>query len=143
MSKKNIVLFVILILTVVGSVGYLVFTIASNGIVPTHEIKFVTNGGSVVQNQIVKSGSEVVRPDDPVKEDYYFTTWVMDGKVYDFSTPVTNSITLYAAWQKSDNVYLVDFITNCDVEIKQAVVIKGSLLSEPVGLEKEGYMLDG
>ena len=117
MSKKNIVLFVILILTVVGSVGYLVFTIASNGIVPTHEIKFVTNGGSAIANQIVKSGDEAVRPDNPIKEDYYFTTWVMDGEVYDFSKPVTNSITLYAAWQKSDNVYLVDFVTNCESHI--------------------------
>lgn len=42
------------------------------------------------------------RPWDPVRNGYDFLYWALDGKEYDFSTPVTEDIVLRAVWALSD-----------------------------------------
>ena len=64
-------------------------------------VTFYPNGGSEVATDYVESGTPVARPADPTKDGYRFDGWYADpelSQLYDFSTPVTSSITLYAKW---------------------------------------------
>ncbi len=67
-------------------------------------VTFYTDGGSAVASAHVESGSTVAKPADPTKSGYRFEGWYADHELkqlYDFSTPVTASITLYAKWTKT------------------------------------------
>ncbi len=50
----------------------------------------------------VEPDSTVTRPIDPIRNGYTFLYWALDGKEYDFSTPVTGDIVLKAVWALSD-----------------------------------------
>ena len=48
-------------------------------------------------------GNRVIRPQDPVREGYTFDGWYLDAEgtqAYDFATPVTGDLTLFAKWTK-------------------------------------------
>ena len=71
----------------------------------TFTVTFNTNGGSEVPAQEVKSGETATEPADPTKDGYNFKGWFTDEALtseYDFSTPVTSDITLYAKWTKKN-----------------------------------------
>ena len=66
-----------------------------------YTVTFNSNGGSAVADQDVESGQTVTRPNDPARNGCVFDGWYTDPSLtqaYDFSTPVTGSLTLYAAW---------------------------------------------
>ena len=69
--------------------------------VPTYEVGFDSNGGSAVTAQTVQIGKLATEPAAPTREGYTFAGWLLDGEKYDFSTPVTGSITLAASWTKN------------------------------------------
>lgn len=60
-------------------------------------ISFDSDGGTPVAEQKALN-SPAIKPDDPTKDGYDFVEWLKDGKAYDFSTPVTENITLTARW---------------------------------------------
>lgn len=65
-------------------------------------VTFVTNSNCVIENQIIPEGQRAERPDDPTKEGYTFEGWYSDYTLtseYDFSTIITNDITIYAKWK--------------------------------------------
>lgn len=65
----------------------------------TYTVTFVSNGGSTVDSQTVKLGSQATRPEDPTKSGYLFQYWEQeDGNEYDFDTPVTADLTLMSVW---------------------------------------------
>ena len=65
-------------------------------------VTFDTAGGSEVPSQTVPYGGKATEPDeDPIRKGYSFDCWCSDkdGKeVFDFNTPITGDITLYARW---------------------------------------------
>ena len=64
-------------------------------------VEFETNGGSPVSSQVVDYGYTVAKPADPEKTGYDFGGWYTDKNCtdpFDFSTPITEDITLYAKW---------------------------------------------
>jgi uncharacterized repeat protein (TIGR02543 family) len=71
-------------------------------------VTFETNGGSAVPSQYVEKGHKAVKPADPSKPstdtiEYVFAGWYSDSQLtasYDFETPVTTDITLYAKWDE-------------------------------------------
>jgi uncharacterized repeat protein (TIGR02543 family) len=67
----------------------------------TYQVEFDTDGGTDVEIQMVKKGEKATKPSDPLKDDYDFVTWVLDGEEYDFDTPVTSDLVIYAKWEKS------------------------------------------
>ncbi len=67
----------------------------------THTVKFRTNGGSSIPMQTVEDGRTVGRPTDPTRPGHTFAGWLLDGRPYDFSTPVTGDIILDAAWEET------------------------------------------
>ena len=64
-------------------------------------VTFNTMGGSAVAAQQVLDGSKVTKPADPTREGFAFVNWYKDSgyqNVYDFNTPVTGNLILYAKW---------------------------------------------
>lgn len=63
-------------------------------------VKFDTQGGSVVESQIVGKGAKANMPEEPVRVGYIFEGWYCDGELFDFDTEITADITLTAVWTK-------------------------------------------
>ncbi len=63
-----------------------------------YTVSFDSKGGTKVDSQIVEHGSTATKPRNPHRNDYTFKGWYLDGKKFDFSTPITGDITLVARW---------------------------------------------
>lgn len=66
-----------------------------------HTVKFETDGGSVISDHMVLNGKclEEDQIPTPEKTGYTFEGWLLPGGYcYDFSTPVTEDLTLTAKW---------------------------------------------
>ncbi|WP_411735586.1 InlB B-repeat-containing protein [Paenibacillus sp. M2] len=64
-------------------------------------VDFDSNGGAAVGSQTVVTGNQAVAPAAPKWAGYRFEGWYSDRDleiVYDFGTPVTADITLFAKW---------------------------------------------
>ena len=67
------------------------------------KVSFETGEGSKVDFQTTADG-KLVKPADPTRDGYTFGGWFTDEactQAYDFSTPVTADLTLYAKWSKN------------------------------------------
>lgn len=67
------------------------------------KVSFETGEGSKVDFQTTADG-KLVKPADPTRDGYTFGGWYTDEactQAYDFSTPVTADLTLYAKWIKN------------------------------------------
>ena len=77
----------------------------------TFDLNYDTSTGSnVYTTQDVIYGEAAVKPDDPARDGWIFGGWYTESgceNLYDFSTPVTGNITLYAKWAR--NTYTVTF----------------------------------
>ena len=74
---------------------------------PVYTVTFNSNGGNDIPDQIVEPDGTVTRPENPTRSDYAFDNWYSDWDmtmVYDFSTPVTENIVLYAKWNFSGDI---------------------------------------
>ena len=74
----------------------------------TPTVTFVSNGGSNVEPATVKNGNTISAPDAPTREGWNFVDWYTknaDGKwadkAFNFDTPITDNMTLYARWTAS------------------------------------------
>lgn len=97
-----------------------------------HKVTFDTTGGSAIDTQLVGDGEIASTPAAPIREGYTFAGWSTsksDGAVYDFSTPVTTDVTLYAQW--TPNTYTVTFNTNGGTSVSSASVQYGQTVAEP------------
>ena len=66
-----------------------------------HTLTFDTMGGSKIAPETVRHGLTVAKPKDPVNGGYIFDGWFTNKTFrhrYDFSTPLTEDITIYAKW---------------------------------------------
>lgn len=65
-------------------------------------VRFHSNGGTKVDNQIVQYGERIPRPSDPQREGYQFDGWYTDidlSKEWDFESDlVKENMSLYAKW---------------------------------------------
>ncbi|WP_159639224.1 MucBP domain-containing protein [Erysipelothrix anatis] len=69
----------------------------------TYQVVFDTQEGSAVETQSVEAHQKVVKPQDPVKDQYHFAGWYLDpemSEAWNFDTPVTQDTILYAKWMK-------------------------------------------
>lgn len=99
--------------------------------IKTYDIAFNTNGGSYISGQTVESGKTIVKPNDPTRQGYIFKGWYSDvnlENVYDFSSAVTENITLYAKW---NNTYTVKFQTNGGNTIEDQIIENGEKVTKP------------
>jgi uncharacterized repeat protein (TIGR02543 family) len=92
------------------------FTIVFSGGLPAYTVHFETNGGGDIADQRVTEGQTAVRPASPLKSGFVFENWYSDPELtalYDFSTPVTGDITLYANWLEG-SVFVTGVTLNKD-----------------------------
>jgi len=107
-----------------------------------YTVAFDTAGGSETASQSMVGGALVIRPLDPFRTGYTFGGWYSDSSkdtLYNFTMPVTESFTLYAAWNAKR--YTVTFNTNgADGAAPAAVTMDyGSIITLPGsdGLSKQ------
>jgi uncharacterized repeat protein (TIGR02543 family) len=85
-----------------------------------HSVTFDTDGKNdscyynscdVKENQIllIPNGYRVTKPANPVNRHYTFDGWYLGDTEYNFSTPVTQNITLKAKWKLSNIAYSITY----------------------------------
>ncbi len=70
--------------------------------VVTHTVTFVDMDDTRLSVETVANSGTAKKPLDPVREGYTFTGWTLNGNAYDFSTPVTENITLKATYTEDE-----------------------------------------
>ncbi len=65
-----------------------------------YTVKFDSDGGSTIQDEVVISKENATIPSVPTKSGYEFVEWQLNNKKYDFNKEVTKDITLKAKWKK-------------------------------------------
>lgn len=109
-------------------------------------VTFEVNGGSEVAAKKVPAGDAVAKPADPTKADNVFGGWYTDDETflvaYDFATPVTENIKLYAKWIPSVKLtYSLNYdgapaATVADVEA-------GGAITAPKNPSRAGWFFGG
>ncbi|MDO5569686.1 MAG: InlB B-repeat-containing protein [bacterium] len=105
-------------------------------------VTFNTDGGSLIDNQVVNVGGVVTKPDNPIKDGYLFSYWEVNGHAFDFSEVIWNDIELLAKWvEKIDDAnYVVNFDTDGGNIIASKVVNDEFVFDTPT---KDGYTFLG
>jgi uncharacterized repeat protein (TIGR02543 family) len=109
----------------------------------TYSVVFNANGGSSVATQIVLEGNLASVPPQPTRPGYDFVGWVTDTEaetLYNFSTPVTSDITVYALWlDNGTQVYTITFITDGGTQVNAIEIEDGEVAVAPTAPLKSGY----
>ena len=108
----------------------------------TLTVTFDTQEGSAVDDQHIAFGEPASRPADPMRIGAVFTGWYTDADcgaeaLYDFGTPVTSKLTLYAGWlvpEPNGVLKLPAALTAVEAEAfsgiaAEAVIIPGTVVS--------------
>ena len=110
----------------------------------SYAVSFNSNGGTVVDEQIVEEGAVAAAPTAPTREGYTFAGWFSDSGLlssYGFTAAVTESITLYAKW--TINRFTVSFNSNSgSLVTSQQVDYEGTAV-EPTAPVLTGYVFSG
>ena len=112
-------------------------------------VDFDSNGGTRVASQKVEEGDRVSRPSNPTRDCYDFVGWYTDAsltKKYNFSTPVTRDMTLYAKWKDNGTckeTYRVKFDSNGGTSVATQRVDEGNRATEPRDPRRSGYTFLG
>jgi uncharacterized repeat protein (TIGR02543 family) len=112
----------------------------------TYTVKFDTNGGSTIADSIVASGTTAAKPADPTKDGYSFGGWYTDAActaAYNFATPVTANLTLYAKWNAVPGNYTVTFNSNGGSAVAAQSVVSGATAAKPADPTKDGFSFGG
>ena len=119
---------------------------AISGITVTYQVN-----GAHYATQIVPSGSAAIKPVDLAKHGYTFDGWyTSDGAQWDFTTPVTENITLTARWtlkaqEVSNEQELTDALAdsaNGVVRLTADITITAGLkITRDVTVDLNGYVL--
>lgn len=72
-------------------------------------VTFESNGGSLVDQQVIADGDKAVNPTNPTKSGHTFVGWYDEllQTQYNFDTAVNANITLYAKWNEIKPTYVV------------------------------------
>ena len=110
----------------------------------SYTVTFNSSGGSDVPPQRIGEEKTASRPQNPMKDDFGFAGWFSDEALtieYNFDTPVTSDLTLYAKWDSDFYTVVFDSMGGSPVE-SQNVAYNGTA-TRPDDPEKNGFALDG
>ena len=101
-------------------------------------VRFDTEGGESVPPQVLEGGQTVTQPPDPIRGCDIFAGWYADPALtvpYDFSAPVYEPATLYAAWIPNEcpprGSYTVRFNSNGGTAVAPQAVAEGETAAKP------------
>ncbi len=104
-----------------------------------YTIKFDTNGGTNISEQIVNKDSKIKKPNMPKKDGYNFLGWFVGNKEYDFNSTVTSDITLEAKWEKVEDVKVTDVsLDQSEVTIKVGATLQLNAIITPDDAKEKG-----
>ena len=103
-------------------------------------VTFDADNGSTPTTQAVGKGGIAVKPKDPIKAGSRFEGWYLGEELFDFNTPVNDSITLKAKWSQA---VVVSFETFGGSYIEPQIINKGEKALRPVNPVKNGYRFVG
>ncbi len=107
---------------------------------PVYKIRFNSNGGSIVENILVKENTELSKLPITTKENYEFTGWYLNDELFDLATKITKDYLLEAKWQpKALPTYEVSFDSLNGENIPSLNMEEGSILKDLPIPTKEGY----
>lgn len=119
------------------------FTLSAKWKRITFNVKFDSNGGSAVEEQVVESGNFAVKPADPTKQDSRFIGWYRGNDEWFFNiNRVTDYITLVAKWEDYPT-YTVEFNSDGGTSVPYQYVIEGHKANEPTPPTKENFKFLG
>lgn len=129
-------------------------TIEATGVIKVYyETQYVAvtfdqnyEGAPEAEQRTIVKDTTVIPPEDPTREGYRFTGWYVEGQTepFDFTTPITADLTLYAGWEKVETYPVMLYIyRNGETEkawksFKLGEGPKGSTF-DASGLEIEDY----
>lgn len=119
-------------------------TLYAKWAIRTYTVTFNANGGSDVAPQPVEYLLKASTPEIPTRAGYDFTGWYTDVELttlYNFNTPVTADITLYAQWVV--NQFAVTFDSNGGSAVATQTVTKNEKATEPNVPKKAGNTFEG
>ena len=138
MKRKILILLVMVVAVALAACKTTEFTVT-----------FDSQGGSAVAAITVEDGALVAEPEDPTKDgtdstSYSFTGWYTDAAAtaaFDFATPVTADLTLYAGWSE---LLVVRFNTKTTSSIPTVELpLSGGEVAKPADPTREGYRFGG
>ena len=115
----------------------------------SYVVTFITTHGSVEPSEVtVTDGSTVSQPADPTADGWTFGGWYTDEActtAYDFNTPVTSYMILYAKWtERPAETCVVTFSTaHGSVSPSQVTVNKGEKVTQPTNPTADGWVFEG
>ena len=121
-------------------------TVTNNGTINggTFAVTFDTKGGNNVPVENVLNGQKADKPADPTREGYTFDGWYTEKgytNPYDFATPVTNALTLYAKW--TINQYTITFKPENGDKDTTITQDYGTAVTAPANPTRTGYTFAG
>ena len=118
-------------------------TLNSKYEINTYTVSFYHNNEKYVEDQKVNYGESAVKPsEDPTKEDYNFSGWVIKGtqNKYDFTSRVTRNVDLESSFTAKPT-YTVTFKIGNEVILTENV-IEGHKVTSKEAPYKKGYLFD-
>lgn len=65
-----------------------------------YRVSFNTNGGTLINDQIVKANQVIISPGVPRRDGYKFVGWYYHGEKFDMTTKIKQNYVLTAKWVK-------------------------------------------
>lgn len=122
----------------------------------TYTVSFDANGhGTAPAAQSIESGKTAAKPADPTATGWKFGGWYQDATcniAFDFATPITANITLYAKWTKDSGgeeppvpiTYTVTFDANGHGTAPSAQTVEsGKTVTKPADPTASGWTFGG
>lgn len=114
-----------------------------------HTVSFSLNGasGTAPASQPISHGKTASEPSSPTRNGYDFTGWYTnencsEGSSFDFTTPITGDITLYAGW--FPDYHVVTFVTGeTDSQEFQIVAYGQKAMKPEENPTRSGYTFGG
>ena len=112
----------------------------------TFKVIFQLDSKNVLERQDVKEGQLAIKPTDPEREGLVFGGWFTSSNFteeFDFNTPITSDITLYAFFGVKIVSCTVEFETYDGSRVNKVSVNQNNRLTQPKNPTKEGFIFDG
>jgi len=111
---------------------------------PMFTVSFDSKGGSAVNIQTIEYNAKATTPASPTRTGYVFGGWYSNEDLtdtYNFASPVTTNVTLYAKWTPL-------FTVNFDLKggapvVNPKTVVEGGLVATPAEPVRAGYVFGG
>ncbi|MDD4291741.1 MAG: InlB B-repeat-containing protein [Clostridia bacterium] len=108
-------------------------------------VNFANTGDSSIQSQTVESGKSATKPATPSKVGFRFIDWFTSadgkGEAFDFSTPISADITIFANWEAL--TFTVSFKETGDSSVPNQNIKYGEKAAKPQNPVRNGYSFVG